>query len=318
MGRRDCFWEMGMSARQLNGAFEVRFTRDEAELIRNDPLADDAITEQLRNAVSASDESVFAVGTLDDLEQLLDSVAASANHCEDAELAAHLDRLYSRLEKLGRALLLVQDAANGELRTHSTGARRQRAYILQFRIELLGINPPIWRRIQVSSESTFWDLHVAIQDAIGWQDYHLHQFRFLETEDRVGIPLDDDPSGVLPGWEVRVDRYLTYGKPLALYEYDFGDSWFHEIRFESSMRRDGRREYPRCFAGARRCPPEDCGGVGGYAEFLKVISNPKHSAHRRYLEWVGGPFDPETFDARKVRFSDPEARLDLMLGDSSE
>jgi len=307
-----------MNDREMDDRFEIRFTREEAELIRSDLLADDAITEQLRNAVPAPDGSVCGEGTLDDLDDLLGSIAAAENHCEDAELAAHLDHLYTRLERLGRAAFLMQDAGVEANRARSTGTDRQRSYVMQFRIELLGTDPPVWRRIQISSDSTFWDLHVAIQDVMGWQDYHLHQFTFLGTEDRIGTPLVDEPSEILPGWKLRVGGYLTYGKPLALYEYDFGDSWFHEIRFETSMPIDRRRKYPRCLAGARRCPPEDCGGVGGYAEFLTAISNPKHPEHRRYREWVGGDFDPEVFEARKVRFSDPKARLDLMLGETPD
>ena len=303
-----------MNDRERDERFEIPFTSDEVKLIRSDLLADDAITKQLRNAATAHDGSVCAEGTLSDLDDLLGSIAAAENHCEDAELAARLERLYLRLEKLERVRLLLGNEKNEPLPARST----ETAFVMQFRVELLGIEPPIWRRIQTPSESTFWELHVAIQDAMGWQDYHLHEFSFLGTEDRVGIPLDDDPLAILPGWEHRVRQYLTYGVPLALYQYDFGDSWFHEIRFEKSMRTDGRRKYPRCLAGARRCPPEDCGGLGGYAEFLEAISNPKHPEHKSYLEWVGGHFDPEAFEARKVRFSDPEARLNLMLGERPE
>jgi hypothetical protein len=307
-----------MKDRETDDRFEIRFTSDEAKLIRGDLLADDAITEQLRSAVPTPDGSVSAEGTWNDLDDLLGSIAATENHCEDAELAARLDCLYTRLERLERVAYLMQDAGVEGSGARSTGTARQRSYVMQLRIELLGTDPPVWRRIQITGDSTFWDLHVAIQDAMGWQDYHLHQFTFLGTEDRIGTPLDDEPSEILPGWELRVGKYLTYGKPLALYEYDFGDSWFHEIRFETSMRRDGRRKYPRCLAGARRCPPEDCGGIGEYVEFLEAISNPKHPEHSRYREWVGGDFDPEAFDARKVRFSDPKARLDLMLGERPE
>lgn len=307
-----------MKSRDMGYTFEIRFTLDEAEMLRNDPLADDAITEQVRNSFPASDGSVSTEGTLDDLDNLLGSIAASANHCEDAELTSRLDCLYLRLERLGRAAFTVLNSAVDAQESGSTWADRQRSYVLQLRIELLGIEPPVWRRIQIPSESTFWDLHVAIQDAMGWEDYHLHQFSLLGMEDRIGIPLDDEPSDFLPGWQVHVDRYLTYGKPLALYEYDFGDSWFHEIRFETAERRDGRRTYPRCLAGARRCPPEDCGGIGGYTDFLEAISNAKHPEHKTYTEWVGGTFDPEAFDAGKVRFSDPNARLNAMFGDAGE
>ncbi len=295
------------------GLFELRFTRHEAELIRNDPLADDAITEQLRDAPTFAGDALVAMATPTDLDELLGSIVTAMNHCDDPKVQSRLERLYIRLEKLEKSLLSLQKTQGEEVTARSRGSRREKPYVFQLRIELLGVEPPIWRRIQIPSGATFWDLHVAIQDAMGWQDYHLHEFRFLGTKVRVGIPLDDEPLAILPGWELRVDQYLTHGEPLALYHYDFGDSWFHEVRFEAIMGMDARRKYPRCLAGARQCPPEDCGGIGGYAEFLEAISNSKHPEHKKYLEWVGGAFDSEAFDVRRVRFSDPKARLDLML-----
>lgn len=186
----------------------------------------------------------------------------------------------------------------------------ENVYVCQFKVELLGIEPAIWRRIQVPETASLWDLHVAIQDAMGWQGYHLHVFSFLGTRDKVGIPLDEETGSfrILPGWKRRVDKYLSHQAPLGLYEYDLGDSWFHEIRFEGESRRAKRGVYPRCLAGARRCPPEDCGGPSGYVEFLKAISNPKHPEHDFLLQWAGGAFDPEEFSPRRVRFSDPEER----------
>ena len=191
----------------------------------------------------------------------------------------------------------------------SADDRAETSYVLQFRIELLGIDPPIWRRIQISSESSLWDLHIAIQDAMGWTDSHLHEFTFLESAEKVGLPFDDDQYRTLTGWTQRVDRYLSHATPLALYHYDFGDSWLHEVRLEDVARRDGRRTYPRCLAGARRCPPEDCGGCIGYEEFLEAVMDPKHPEHKDYLAWAGGPFDPEAFAPAGVQFSDPKTRL---------
>jgi hypothetical protein len=97
-----------------------------------------------------------------------------------------------------------------------------------------------------------------------------------------------------------------------LYEYDFGDGWEHEILLEKILPRDPGVRYPRCIGGARACPPEDCGGVHGYANFLAAISNSKHEEHDEYLDWIGGEFDPEKFDVAKfenalkdiVEFSD--------------
>jgi len=189
-------------------------------------------------------------------------------------------------------------------------------YVFQFEIELRGIEPAIWRRIRVAGDASLWDLHVAIQDAMGWQDCHLHVFSFLGTRDKVGTPLDDDigSSQILPGWKRKVDKYLSHYAPLGLYEYDFGDSWLHEIRFEGAFRRAKQSTYPRCLAGARRCPPENSGGPSGYAEFLKAISNPKHRKHDFLMQWAGGSFDPEEFSPRKVRFSDPEERWRQTFG----
>ena len=180
-------------------------------------------------------------------------------------------------------------------------------YVLQFRIELLGVEPPIWRRIQVPLDYTFWDLHVAIQDAMGWLDYHLHAFRLVGSESEIGIPFDEALQ-TLPGWELAVRERFSEYRPLATYEYDFGDSWIHEIRFEGYKPTEAGMGYLRCVDGARRCPPEDCGGVYGYEDFLRVIADPTEPEHESMLQWVGGSFDPEAFDPARVRFDDPAER----------
>ena len=84
------------------------------------------------------------------------------------------------------------------------------------------------------------------------------------------------------------------------YEYDFGDGWQHDIVFERLVGREPKVKYPRCVEGERACPPEDVGGPWGYAEFLEVITDPKHERHEELLEWVGGDFDPEAFSTEKV------------------
>ena len=81
------------------------------------------------------------------------------------------------------------------------------------------------------------------------------------------------------------------------YEYDFGDSWDHEVLFEGVLRAELRRKYPLCLEGARACPPEDVGGVWCYTDFVEAIQNPEHEQHEQMLEWVGRRFDPEAFNA---------------------
>jgi hypothetical protein len=84
------------------------------------------------------------------------------------------------------------------------------------------------------------------------------------------------------------------------YDYDFGDNWQHKLEVEKVLQPEPGVHYPRCVTGKRKCPPEDCGGVWGYSDFLEAIQNPDHPEHEAMLEWVGGEFDPETFDVDEV------------------
>ena len=162
---------------------------------------------------------------------------------------------------------------------------------------------------------TFWGLHVAIQDSMGWLDYHLHLFRVSDPVTgglvQVGIPDDDAFEGnqpILPGWEVPIATYLSRPGAVTQYEYDFGDGWEHEVVLEAlAPWRQGTR-YPVCLTGGRACPPEDCGGVGGYEELLAVISNPAHEEYESTLQWLGGRFEPEKFEPARVKFDDPGRR----------
>ncbi|OGT84977.1 MAG: hypothetical protein A3H91_01985 [Gammaproteobacteria bacterium RIFCSPLOWO2_02_FULL_61_13] len=196
--------------------------------------------------------------------------------------------------------------------------------VYQFKISLLGISPAIWRRIQVPESYTFWDLHVAIQDSMGWLDYHLHAFRFAAVEGRraieIGIPgQGDSDDATIPGWSVGIaDRFIRPGISV-IYEYDFGDGWVHEVLLEGMLLREPKTRYPKCLAGARACPPEDCGGISGLRELLKVLRNPKHPEYAGMVGWLGGharnylPYEPDQFDPSKVRFMNPKQRLEKAL-----
>ncbi len=183
-------------------------------------------------------------------------------------------------------------------------------FMMRFRVELVGIDPPIWRRIEVPANYSLWDLHVAIQDSMGWLDYHLHVFRFPGVGTSFGIPCEDggDPFPTKPSWKASVSKFFDDHRPIAVYEYDFGDSWIHEVRLEDVRRAEPSQVYPRCLDGARRCPPEDCGGVSGYENFLRVIADPTDPEHEARLTWAGGSFNPEDFAPGSVRFDDPKER----------
>ena len=190
--------------------------------------------------------------------------------------------------------------------------------VYQFKITLMGTKPPIWRRIQVPKTYTFWDLHVAIQDAMGWLDYHLHEFEIphpsTDLTVNIGIPDDEFGREVIPGWETKIADYFSRENQSAVYTYDFGDDWRHKIELEKILPTEKGVKYPLCIKGRRACPPEDCGGVWGYGDFLEIIKDPNHEEHQEMLEWAGGEFDPEHFDAKEVRFDDPDERRKIAFG----
>ena len=190
--------------------------------------------------------------------------------------------------------------------------------IYQFKILLQGSNPPIWRRIQVPDSYSFYGLHVAIQDSMGWEDYHLHEFNIQNPrasgEDNIGIPDDSGWGGdILPGWKKKLSYYFSLQNPTALYRYDFGDGWEHLITLEKIFPAEEKTTYPQCIKGKRACPPEDCGGVWGYKNLLEILDDPKHEEYKCRLEWLGDNFDAEKFDPKEVVFEDPKKRLKLLL-----
>ena len=199
----------------------------------------------------------------------------------------------------------------------------RRRDIFRFRVDLLGIEPPIWREILVPVRYSFWDLHVAIQDAIGWHDCHLHEFHVeaddIDAKEMVfGIPMDDGcdlPYAVLPGWEFSVVDFVSEPGAVMRYEYDFGDSWIHSVKLLDVEVREKGKKYPRCTAGERACPPEDCGGLPGYEELLRVIFAPPDSDYEAMNEWIPRGWGPEIFNASSVKFDNPKRRWRIAFGE---
>jgi hypothetical protein len=175
-------------------------------------------------------------------------------------------------------------------------------------IELIDIEPVIWRRIAVRGSTSLATLHKIIQAAMGWLDYHLWEF----TVDDVtyGIPDPDDAS-----WGHKVERASTTKLAKVLdggiktfgYVYDMGDNWQHRIIVERVEVAEPDKLYPEFLGGERRCPPEDCGSVPGYYDFLGDIAEPdkgKGSKKKKEaLDWYGGPYDPDDIDEEQIRIT---------------
>lgn len=188
--------------------------------------------------------------------------------------------------------------------------------VYQFKITLQGIKPPVWRQIQIPETCTFWDMHVAIQDVMGWWDYHLHEFEIMNPSTglkvNIGLPYDEFGRKVLVELNQKIADYFSMENPYADYVYDFGDNWEHKIKLEKILHREKNVNYPVCIKGKRACPPEDVGGIWGYEEFLEIIKSPDHEEYEDMLEWAGGEFDPEHFDCEEVSFNDPGKRLKMV------
>jgi Plasmid pRiA4b ORF-3-like protein len=110
---------------------------------------------------------------------------------------------------------------------------------------------------------------------------------------------------------ILIARHFPHPGTTVQYEYDFGDGWEHELTLEAILPRPAGQKYPLCVDGARACPPEDCGGVYGYEDLLTVIQDPAHEEYGSTLEWLGGRFDPDRFDPKRVKFDDPARRYKL-------
>jgi hypothetical protein len=168
--------------------------------------------------------------------------------------------------------------------------------VYQLKVTLEEVGPPVWRLLDVPGDITLAKLHSFIQLAMGWLDYHLHEFRIGEVAYGEPDPEFDNDLEVKDDRRVRLDRAVDGVGVEFAYVYDFGDGWTHRVVVEHIHPHEPRIRYPRVLAGARACPPEDVGGPYGYIDFLEAIADPKHPEHDAMIDWVGSAFDPEAFD----------------------
>jgi hypothetical protein len=165
--------------------------------------------------------------------------------------------------------------------------------LYQIKVTLVGSKPPIWRRLIVKDNTRLDQLHSVLQVAMGWFNSHLHQYRVGSSY--IGIPDQDIDIDVTDEQMVYLQDIISNVKDNFVYEYDFGDGWEHKIVLEKKLPLDSS-ESPVVIKGKKACPPEDCGGIWGYSDFLAAIQDPKHEEHEEMLEWFGGEFDPDEFD----------------------
>ncbi len=181
---------------------------------------------------------------------------------------------------------------------------KRSAPIYQLKVVLLGSKPPVWRRIQVPADARLDWLHAVLQVAIGWTNSHLHAFRvgedcYSDTRHHFA-EFEGDPE-ILEERKFALRQIAPREQDVFRYEYDFGDSWEHEITVDKVLPPDAAAATTAlCLEGDRACPPEDCGGVWGYDNLLKILKNRKHPEHKSMKEWLGRPFDAAAFDVEKA------------------
>lgn len=168
--------------------------------------------------------------------------------------------------------------------------------LFELDVRLQEIEPPIWRRLEVPGSLSLEDVHYAIQVAMGWTNSHLHQFKIgdkhygmADVDDTGDLELEDER-------EYRLEDLVEAGA-IFVYEYDFGDGWEHDVTVKN-VTTVTKPPRSRCVAGARACPPEDCGGSSGYDNLLQALANPDHEEHDSLVTW-SNDFKPERFTLPK-------------------
>jgi len=172
----------------------------------------------------------------------------------------------------------------------------------QIQISLRGSKPRIWRRVLISSDLLLPDFHTIIQITMGWTNSHLHQFiknRIFYSERVAEDDFWDNMSNVDYS-KIKISDLLKKEKDKIIYEYDFGDSWEHDIILEKIKDSGLKKIISTCLTGKNNCPPEDCGGIWEYSDMLEILKHPNNERYEEYVEWLGEEFDPKYFDKNKI------------------
>lgn len=175
---------------------------------------------------------------------------------------------------------------------------KSNAEAIQLKITLVGSQPAIWRRVLVSPRTTLELLHWIIQEVMPWTNSHMHAFR--DRDDRSYADVDSGLEDAADEARFTVGQLLNQPRAKMIYEYDFGDGWEHLIQWEKAPPLKPDQPLPFCTAGERNAPPDDCGGIWGYADLLAALKDPDHSMHEEMREWAGEDFDPEAFDLDQI------------------
>jgi hypothetical protein len=234
---------------------------------------------------------------LDAATELQLTTARAMNDRDVRRALATLEEL-GAVRLAGDAVALTERGVRGMRR--ATGDPEPGDAILELKVTLRDVTPAVWRRLLVPAAMRLDRLHDTIQVAMGWTNSHLHAFRADGAD--YGPPYPD--LDYRDERKAKLQGLVAEPRDRLVYNYDFGDDWEHEIVVERVLAAEPGVRYPRCAGGARRCPPEDCGGSPGYARLREILADPAHDEHARMLEWLGlrsaSQFDPAAVDVDEV------------------
>lgn len=272
----------------MSATLELKLTQEQRQTIFKYAALPVHLSERITSTAANAKSISF---TLDELDELLDYVQGSV-YCAKGNERQKVIRITEKIAKM-----LGSDIRPEDMRKR--GQEHGSNTVYQIKITLLGIEPPIWRRIQ-TRDCTLEHLHGLIQVTMGWEFDHAYSFtiggrEYLDPEMAYGNKFGDV-------FTARLSHLLPVEslRPRFGYRYDFGDDWEHQLIVEERFEPEGgATKYPICLAGQRACPPEDCGGSSGYAEKLEALHDPNHKWHDEIEEWMGD-FDSERFDLEAV------------------
>ncbi|MDD2762968.1 MAG: plasmid pRiA4b ORF-3 family protein [Opitutaceae bacterium] len=176
--------------------------------------------------------------------------------------------------------------------------KTRRSRVQALHLTVAGLQPRIWRRLLVRETMWLSRLHEVIQVLFGWYDYQTHLF--LLGDKRYGNPMNHDDVVIEDDRNVTlVDvRFSEHGR--LTYDYLFAEGWHVDIRVEKTAAAEKGVVYPKCVAGERAGPPEDCGGAGAYKDMLYCLKHPETDLGHEWREWLGPDYDPEQCDLAAI------------------
>jgi Plasmid pRiA4b ORF-3-like protein len=210
--------------------------------------------------------------------------------------ADQVECIHRYLDLLRQRVGLLASADTTTPKSPEPPARAAEVTVHRMKVTLRGSQPPIWRRLEVPSTFSLEKLHYVIQDAFGWEEAHM--WVFDTSMGRYGVT--DRELGHRSAAAKKLGDVAPRKDSQLRYTYDFGDDWEHDIVVEDVVPAEPGTAYPRCVAGRRAGPPEDCGGIWGYQQLLETLADPGDTEHEELLDWLGldsaEEFDPASFD----------------------